>query len=65
MNRFRGVLDPRPDWIEVLYLFGTLGFHRLLTKTLKKNLNFKMSKFSKNFKILKSIKKNNNLKFKI
>jgi hypothetical protein len=34
VNRFRGILDPRPDWIEVLYLFGALGLHRLLTKTL-------------------------------
>ena len=35
MNRFPGFLVPRPDWIKVLYLFGTLGLHRLLTKTLK------------------------------
>ena len=32
---FRGILMPCPDWIKVLYLFGTLGLHRLLTKTLK------------------------------
>jgi hypothetical protein len=25
VNRFRGFLVPRPDWIIVLYLFGTLG----------------------------------------
>ena len=28
VNRFRGLLVPRPDWITVLYLFGTLGLHR-------------------------------------
>ena len=50
MNRFRGFLVPRPDWIKGLYLFGTLGLHRLLMKTLKFH---KISKFSKNFKILK------------
>ena len=63
VNRFREFLVPPPDWIKVLYLFGTLGLHRLLTKTelfLKiskkfkiskipqKNLNFrKITKFSK------------------
>ena len=59
MNRFRGFLVPRPDWIKVLYVFGTLGLHRLLTKTLKFH---KISKFSKNFKILKTKTK---IKFKI
>jgi hypothetical protein len=58
VNRFRGFLGPRPDWIKVLDLFGTLGLHLLLTKTLKFH---KISKFSKNFKILKKKK----LKFKI
>ena len=29
VNRFRGFLVPRPDWIKVLYLFGTLRLHRL------------------------------------
>ena len=53
VNRFRGFLVPRPDWIKVLYLFGTLGLHRLLTKTLKFPKNFKISKISKNFKISK------------
>ena len=59
MNRFRGFLVPRPDWIKVLYLFGTLGLHRLLTKISKFSTNFKnfsfhrISKLSKNFKILK------------
>jgi hypothetical protein len=55
VNRFRGFLVPRPDWIKVLCLFGTLGLHRLLTKTLKFSQNFKISeisKFSTNFKIL-------------
>jgi hypothetical protein len=47
VNRFRGFLVPRPDWIKGLYLFGTLGLHRLLMKTLKFH---KISKFSKNFK---------------
>jgi hypothetical protein len=46
VNRFPGFLVPRPDWIKVLYLFGTLGLHRLLTKTLKFFKNFKISKFS-------------------
>ena len=32
---FSRIFVPRPDWIKVLYLFGTLGLHRLLTKTLK------------------------------
>jgi hypothetical protein len=49
VNRFRGFLVPRPNWIKVLYLFGTLGLHRLLTKTLKflnKIQNFtKISKY--------------------
>jgi hypothetical protein len=35
VNRFHGFVVPRPDWIQVLYLFGTLGLHRLLTETLK------------------------------
>ena len=58
MNRFRGFLVPRPDWIKVLYLFGTLGLHRLLMKTLK---------FSKNLKKIKNskIRSNKILKFKI
>jgi hypothetical protein len=45
VNSFRGFLVPQPDWIKVLYLFGTLGLHRLLTKTLKfvKNLNISKS----------------------
>ena len=47
MNRFRGLLVPRPDWIKVVYLFGTLGLHRLLTKTLKFLKYFKISKISK------------------
>jgi hypothetical protein len=52
VNRFRRFLVPRPDWKTVLYLFGTLGLHRLLTKTLlKKNSKLKkfqqISKFSK------------------
>jgi hypothetical protein len=40
----RGILMPCPDWIKVLYLFGTLRLHRLLAKTLvifKKFQNFK------------------------
>ena len=59
VNRFRGCLVPRPDWIKVLYLFGTLGLHRLLTKTLKfkknlKNFSFhKISKFQNFHKIFK------------
>ena len=47
---FRGILMPCPDWINVLYLFGTVGLHRLLAKTLeifKKYQNFKISKISK------------------
>jgi hypothetical protein len=32
VNRFRGFLVPRPDWIKVLYLFGTLGVHRLINE---------------------------------
>jgi hypothetical protein len=61
VNRFRGLLVPRLDWIKALYLFGTLGLHRLLTKTLKffnkisKFLEFqknsKFQKFQKKFKI--------------
>ena len=54
---FRGILMPCPDWINVLYLFGTLGLHRLLAKTLEIFFKFqkfqnvhKISKFSKNFK---------------
>ena len=63
VNRFRGFLVPRPDWIKVLYLFGTIGLHRLLTKTLKFSKKLKISKkfskflkfqFSKNFKIFKT-----------
>ena len=49
MNRFRGFLVPRPDWITVLYLFGTLGLHRLLTKTLKlvnETVRWKMARFA-------------------
>jgi hypothetical protein len=42
LNRFRGFLVPRPDWIKDLYVFGTLGLHRLLTKTL--NFFYKFSK---------------------
>jgi hypothetical protein len=49
LNRFRGVLDPRPDWIEVLFLFGTLGLHRLLTNSQttgkEKNSNFNVENF--------------------
>ena len=68
MNRFRGFLVPRPDWIKVLYLFGTLGLHRVLMKFSKnfKNFSFhKISKFSKNFKnskISKKIQKFKNFK---
>ena len=40
-----------------LYLFGTLGLHRLLTKTLKFLKNLKIKKISKNFKISKISKK--------
>ena len=63
MNRFRGFLVPQPDWIKVVYLFGTIGLHRLLTKkfskisvfikfqNLKKKIqNFKIKK-NKNFKV--------------
>jgi hypothetical protein len=49
---FRGILMPCPDWIKVLYLFGTLRLHRLLAKTLeifKKFQISKISKISKNF----------------
>ena len=46
MNRFRGFLVPRPDWIKALYLFGTLGLHRLINEN---------SEISKKFKILKLI----------
>jgi hypothetical protein len=59
VNRFRGFLVPRPDWIKVLYLFGTLGLHRLLTKTLKFSKNF--TKISKKFKISKKRNKNRNV----
>ena len=55
---FRGFLAPRPDWIKVLYLFGTLGLHRLLTKTLKfkkKNQNLKNLKKILNLKNFKNI----------
>jgi hypothetical protein len=48
VNRFRGFLIPRPHWRKVLYLFGTLKLHLLLTKTLKFLKNFKISIFSKN-----------------
>jgi hypothetical protein len=44
---FRGILVPCPDWIKVLYLFGTLRLHRLLTKTLKFFKNLKISKIKK------------------
>ena len=45
---FRGILMPCPDWINVLYLFGTLGLHRLLAKTLEILIFFfKISKISK------------------
>ena len=54
MNRFRELLVPRLDWIKVFYLFGTLGLHRLLTKTLK--FSIKIQNF-KNFKISKILKK--------
>ena len=54
-NRFRGLLAARADWIKVLYLFGTLGFHRILTNTfskLKKKKKKKLnSKISKKFKM--------------
>ena len=45
---FRGILMPFPEWINVLYLFGTLGLHRLSAKTLeiKKKIQ-KISKFQK------------------
>ena len=49
MNGFRGFFVPRPDWINVLYLFGTLGLHRLLTKTLKlvnETVRRKMARFA-------------------
>ena len=59
LNRFRGFLVPRPNWIKDLYVFGTLGLHRLLTKTLNFFLQiFKISKIKKknlnfhNFNIL-------------
>ena len=32
---FRRILLQCPDWINVLYLFGTLRLHRLLVKTLE------------------------------
>ena len=57
---FRGILMPCPDWINVLYLFGTLGLHRLLAKTreiLKKFKNFKNFKKFQNFEISKISKK--------
>jgi hypothetical protein len=57
VNRFRGLLVPRLDWIKVLYSFGTLGLHRLLTKTLKFLKRFKISKIKKkNLKISVFIK---------
>ena len=81
VNRFREFLVPRPDWIKVLYLFGTLGLHRLLTKTelfLKiskkfkiskipqKNLNFrKITKFSKISVFNKFLNFQKNSKFEI
>ena len=56
---FSQIFSSRPDWMKVSYLFGTLGPHRLLTKTLKFSKNFqkiqnfhKISKFSKNLKNL-------------
>ena len=67
MNRFRGFLVPRPDWMKVLYLFGTLGLHRLFTKTLKFSKNLKISKISvfiKFHKISKFSKKFENSKIK-
>jgi hypothetical protein len=33
VTRFHGILMPCPDWINVLYLFGTFGLHPLLAKT--------------------------------
>ena len=64
MNRFRGFLVPRPDWIKVLCLFGTLGLHRLLTKTLKFSQNFKNFKNLNIFNKFQNSKiKNKNLKF--
>ena len=56
VNRFRGFLVARPDWIKVLYLFGTLGLHRLLTKTLKFSKKIQISKIS-NFKIISKFQK--------
>jgi hypothetical protein len=54
VNRFRGFLVPRPDWIKVLYLFGTLGLHRLFTKTQKfKKKKFNLKKIQNFHKILK------------
>ena len=65
MNRFRRFLVPRPDWIKVLYLFGTLRLHRLLMKTLKFFQNFKNFKKFQNFhKILKFQKFQQISKFK-
>jgi hypothetical protein len=54
VNRFRGFLVPRQDWIKVLYLFGTLGLRRLLTKTLKflKILKFQYFQKFQNSKII-------------
>ena len=46
VNRFRGFLVPRPDWIKVLYLFWALGLHRL---NLKKFKNLKNLKKIQNF----------------
>ena len=57
---FSRIFSSRPDWIKVLYLFGTLGLHRLLTKTLKSLSNFKKFSFHKISKFQKK-----NLKFKI
>ena len=57
---FRGILMPCPDWIKVLYLFGTLRLHRLLAKTLA------ISKFHKfqNFQQISKFLKLNNFFFK-
>jgi hypothetical protein len=66
---FRGILMPCPDWIKVLYLFGTLRLHRLLAKTLEIFKKLKNFKNFKNFKRIKNFKKFqfslNFIKFKI
>ena len=58
MNRFLGFLVPRPDWIKVVYLFGTLGLHRLISGNSEILKNFKQFQNSK-------VKKKIILKFKI